>query len=100
MQEWDGLSTTSTPSGPVVVIGATNRPSNIDSAVLRRLSVTIEVKMPDVDGRLDILQKLLQHKRLSPFVDLQEIALKTELYCGSDLRGAYEYYTLYTLFIG
>jgi ATPase family AAA domain-containing protein 1 len=95
LTEWDGLKVGNTTSAPVVVLGATNRPHDLDRAILRRMPVQVKTPMPNLQGRLDILNKLLRHSGvyneeqeggLDGDVDLQEIALRTEDYSGSDLR--------------
>ena len=43
----------------VLIIGATNRPQELDSAVLRRLSKKVYVPLPDEEGRRDLLKLLL-----------------------------------------
>jgi len=46
--------------GPrVVVVGATNRPADLDDAVRRRLTQRIYVPLPDAEGRAAILRHLL-----------------------------------------
>jgi SpoVK/Ycf46/Vps4 family AAA+-type ATPase len=52
MQEWDGLRT---GKDRVVVIASTNRPFDLDEAVLRRLPRRIMVDLPDTATRADIL---------------------------------------------
>ena len=50
----DGL----TDRGNVIVLGATNRPESVDPALRRpgRFDREIEISVPNVDGRLEILQ--------------------------------------------
>jgi len=71
----------------VVVIAATNRPDLVDPALLRpgRLDKLIYVPSPDVKARLEILKVLTRRTPLSPEVNLEEIARKTEGYSGADL---------------
>jgi ATPase family AAA domain-containing protein 1 len=61
LAEWDGLRSNdkNNLSAPVMLLGATNRPMDLDNAILRRMSVQIKTRMPDESSRLDILKKLL-----------------------------------------
>ncbi len=88
MSEWDGLnsSTESSQQQRVVVIGSTNRPFDLDEAVLRRFPRRILVDLPDATTRQEILQVTLSENRLDPAVNLTDIALKLDGYTGSDLK--------------
>lgn len=44
MMLWDGLSTD--PECTVIVMGATNRPRDLDPAILRRMPATFEISLP------------------------------------------------------
>lgn len=78
-------------SGRVVVIGATNRPNSIDPALRRpgRFDQEVEIGIPDVDARLDILTK--QYERMSrrkcklSDEEIHSIALRTHGYVGADI---------------
>ena len=74
--------------GKVVVIGATNRPNSIDPALRRpgRFGQELEIGIPDVEGRLDILKLQLSNMphSLSDEV-IQELAAKTHGYVGADI---------------
>ena len=83
MQEWDGLQTT---SDRVVVIASTNRPFDLDEAVLRRLPRRIFVDLPDAETRQEILRVTLAQNRLAPDVNLTTIAADLEGYTGSDIK--------------
>lgn len=60
LNETDGLTTTT--GDRVLVIGATNRPSTLDAALLRpgRFDKVIYVPPPDYSGRVKFLETLLQ----------------------------------------
>ena len=73
--------------GRVIVIGATNRPEDLDPALRRpgRFDREIEIRPPDKKGRLEILQVHTRHMPLDSDVDLAEIAELTRGYTGADL---------------
>ncbi len=79
----DGLNS----RGKVVVIGATNRPNSIDEALRRpgRFDREIEIGVPDVHGRLEILQIHTRGMPLTKDVDLKLLSEKTHGYVGADL---------------
>ncbi|KAG8680756.1 hypothetical protein FRC11_002033, partial [Ceratobasidium sp. 423] len=80
-QEMDGML-----SSDVVVIGATNRPFDLDDAILRRLPSRILVELPDLDAREAILRILLKDEQIDSDVNLRELADRTPNYSGSDLK--------------
>ncbi|TNN09054.1 ATPase family AAA domain-containing protein isoform 3 [Schistosoma japonicum] len=86
MALWDGLLTNSNTQ--IVIVGATNRPGDLDQAILRRLPFKINVPLPNVKQRIHILKVLLKDdpiaKGLSEY-DFEQIANKTEGFSGSDL---------------
>ncbi|KAM7416398.1 hypothetical protein PAMA_018455 [Pampus argenteus] len=84
MSLWDGLDTSSTTQ--VMVMGATNRPQDVDPAILRRMPATFHVGLPNTRQRQDILKLILAGENLSNAINLKEIAEKTDSYSGSDLR--------------
>jgi len=91
MSEWDGLNSGTNGVGEagsdrVVVIGSTNRPFDLDEAVLRRFPRRILVDLPDIDTRKEILEVTLAENRLDPSVNLTQIAQKLEGYTGSDIK--------------
>jgi transitional endoplasmic reticulum ATPase len=71
----------------VVVIGATNRVDAIDEALRRpgRFDREIEVRIPDQQGRLEILQIHTRGMPLGKDVELEKIAETTHGYTGSDI---------------
>ncbi|KAJ3315658.1 hypothetical protein HDV04_002072 [Boothiomyces sp. JEL0838] len=83
MSEWDGL--TNNNKG-LIILGATNRPFDLDDAILRRMPRRILVDMPNQDARKNILAVHLKGEKLGDDVDLDDLAKKTEQYSGSDLK--------------
>lgn len=71
----------------VFVIGATNRPDIIDSALMRpgRLDQLIYIPLPDFDSRLSILRAVLRKSPVSKDVDIEYLAKSTEKFTGADL---------------
>ena len=84
LAEMDGLETL----GEVVVIGATNRPSLLDPALLRpgRFDEVVQVRIPDEEGRRKILGIHTREMPLSDDVNLDHIAARTTGYTGADLE--------------
>lgn len=83
MTLWDGL----TSNGKVMVLGATNRINDIDSAFLRRLPKRFPVSLPNADQRYKILSKFLKDTKVDPRdFDLDYIVQCTAQMSGSDLR--------------
>jgi ATP-dependent 26S proteasome regulatory subunit len=83
MAAWDGLQ--SSPEG-VIVMAATNRPFDLDEAVLRRLPRRIFIDLPDTVAREKILHVLLKDEILDGDIDVHTIAERTPLFSGSDLK--------------
>ncbi|KAG0433550.1 hypothetical protein HPB47_019806 [Ixodes persulcatus] len=81
---WDGLITD--PSCQVVVMGATNRPHDVDKAILRRMPAMFHVGLPNLQQRAGIVQLILKTEALSEDVNFTRIARQTEGFSGSDLR--------------
>ncbi|KIW90213.1 uncharacterized protein Z519_08857 [Cladophialophora bantiana CBS 173.52] len=83
LKEWDGMSN---DSGSAFIMVATNRPMDLDDAVLRRLPRRLLVDLPREPDRLEILKIHLRHEKLGEDVNLQDLAKKTPFYSGSDLK--------------
>ena len=91
MSEWDGLNSGTNGNGEagtdrVVVIGSTNRPFDLDEAVLRRFPRRILVDLPDLETRTEILEVTMAENRLDPGVNMTKIAERLEGYTGSDIK--------------
>ena len=83
LKEWDGMSN---DSGSAFIMVATNRPMDLDDAVLRRLPRRLLVDLPAEPDRLEILKIHLRNEQLAEDVDLADLAKKTPFYSGSDLK--------------
>lgn len=72
----------------VIVVAATNRPDILDNALLRpgRFDRRVSVGLPDVKGRLQILQVHVKNKPLGEDIDLEDIAKRTPGFSGADLQ--------------
>uniref|UniRef100_A0A1J3CG56 Protein MSP1 n=1 Tax=Noccaea caerulescens TaxID=107243 RepID=A0A1J3CG56_NOCCA len=84
MINWDGLRTKEKER--VLVLAATNRPFDLDEAVIRRLPRRLMVGLPDAPNRAKILRVILAEEDLSPDIDLNGVARMTDGYSGSDLK--------------
>ncbi len=74
--------------GQVIVIGATNRPDDIDPALRRpgRFDREIEIGVPDRNARKEILEIKTRGMPLAEDVDLDKIADLTHGYTGADIE--------------
>ena len=71
----------------IIIIAATNRVDVLDSALLRpgRFDRQVTVDVPDVRGRLEILNVHARNKKLSDEISLEVIARRTPGFSGADL---------------
>lgn len=83
LTEMDGMNAKKN----VFIIGATNRPDQIDPALLRpgRLDQLIYIPLPDEPSRLSILTAALRKSPVAPDVDLNFLAKNTHGFSGADL---------------
>lgn len=84
--EMDGIS--NDKDIQVLLIGATNRPDLLDTALLRpgRFDRLVRVDLPDRDARLQILQLHTRNKPLAPDVNLEKIAGEAYGFSGAHLE--------------
>ncbi|KAL8114283.1 uncharacterized protein LOC141666653 [Apium graveolens] len=83
--QFDGV--TSNSDDLVIVIGATNKPQELDDAVLRRLVKRIYIPLPDANVRRILFKHKLKGQAFSlPGGDLERLVRETEGYSGSDLQ--------------
>lgn len=83
LTEMDGMNAKKN----IFIIGATNRPDQIDSALLRpgRLDQLIYIPLPDEPGRVSILKAALKKSPVAADVDLTFLARNTHGFSGADL---------------
>jgi transitional endoplasmic reticulum ATPase len=83
LTEMDGMGSKKT----VFIIGATNRPDIIDSALMRpgRLDQLIYIPLPDEKSRLSIFKANLRKSPLAPDVDVETLARFTNGFSGADI---------------
>lgn len=84
MSLWDGLITDHDCT--VIIMGATNRPEDLDRAILRRMPATFHIPMPNIAQRKQILELILTNEPISDDVDIEKIGKLTDGFSGSDLR--------------
>ncbi|KAG6487761.1 hypothetical protein ZIOFF_056363 [Zingiber officinale] len=84
MVNWDGLRTKDKER--VLVLAATNRPFDLDEAVIRRLPRRLMVNLPDAYNREKILKVILAKEDLAPDINMEVLATMTDGYSGSDLK--------------
>ncbi|MHA1941080.1 MAG: AAA family ATPase, partial [Candidatus Hodarchaeales archaeon] len=84
LSELDGFS----PRGDVKIIGATNRVDILDPALLRpgRFDRHIEVPMPSIEERFEILKIHTRTMKIDKKVDFNKIATQMENASGADIR--------------
>ena len=71
----------------VIIIAATNRPDVLDPALLRpgRFDRQVEIPLPDVDGRHEILKVHVKKAKIKKGIDLRVIARGTPGFSGAEL---------------
>ncbi|OTB04526.1 hypothetical protein M426DRAFT_320646 [Hypoxylon sp. CI-4A] len=82
LKEWDGMDRTK-----AFIMVATNRPFDLDEAVLRRLPRKLLIDLPLARDRASILRIHLRDEILDDqTVSVDDLARRTPLYSGSDLK--------------
>jgi AAA family ATPase len=85
LNEMDGIEALK----EVFIIGATNRPDILDSALIRtgRFDAHIHIGLPSEDARKQIFEIHTRKRPLAGDVDLSILASKTEGSSGADIKG-------------
>ncbi|MEM2026343.1 MAG: AAA family ATPase [Candidatus Bathyarchaeia archaeon] len=84
LKEMDGILDKKNPL-KVYVIGATNKPWDLDPPFIRRFQKRIYVPPPDYKQRLETFKLYTKPLKLAPDVDLEKLARLTEGFSGSDI---------------
>jgi transitional endoplasmic reticulum ATPase len=73
---------------PILFMGATNVPWQLDPAVLRpgRFDDKVYIPLPDLPGRRKLLELNLSHRPLAPDVNLDALALALDGFSGADIK--------------
>ncbi|KAJ3021660.1 UNVERIFIED_CONTAM: hypothetical protein HDU68_009523 [Siphonaria sp. JEL0065] len=83
--QFDGLATNA-ETDRLLVLGATNRPQELDEAALRRLVKRIYIPLPEPKTRASLLIHLLKGQRHAlAQQDIEKLVRLTEGYSGSDI---------------
>lgn len=90
LSQVDGLGSES--ESALLLLGATNRPWDMDEAALRagRFGELIYVGLPDCEARLDMLRRGLEDVPVADGVDIEDLARRLEGYTGADINGLLE----------
>ncbi|MEM1356248.1 MAG: ATP-dependent zinc metalloprotease FtsH [Planctomycetota bacterium] len=82
--EMDGFDS----SDQVIVLASTNRSDVLDPALTRpgRFDRSVQVHLPDVKGRLEILKVHSRKIKMSPGVDMEKLARGTPMFSGAELE--------------
>ena len=82
------LEGASTPAGErVLVVGATNRPQELDEAARRRLVKRLYIPLPEKSAREGLVRNLLRNEKHSlGDEEIEKLSVLTLGYSGSDMR--------------
>lgn len=72
----------------IFVIGATNRPNDIDPAALRsgRLEMKVYLPVPDYETRVNLFIQYLHNRTIRGIVHVDDLAKETEGYISADIK--------------
>ncbi|VDM26777.1 unnamed protein product [Toxocara canis] len=83
MSLWDGFASS---DNAIIVMGATNRPYDVDKAILRRMPARFYVPLPDRQSRADILKVILRREPKDSDINFERVAEAANNLSGSDLK--------------
>lgn len=70
----------------VILLGATNLPWDLDSAIIRRLDKRIYIPLPDKVARKRLFEIMLKNVQVEEGIDWDSLVKKTEMYSGDDIN--------------
>ena len=92
MVQLDGANTFAGDEARILIIGATNRPNDLDEAVRRRLVKKLYIPLPNAAGRRQYLERLIEkeqqgnkHMQLTK-EQIDELVILSKGYSGADLK--------------
>lgn len=83
MSLWDGFSSN---DDAVIIMGATNRPNDVDPAILRRMPTRFFIQLPDEEARTKILKTILRNEYVESDINYDKVAKLAKGLSGSDLK--------------
>ena len=87
LSELDGLAEKGRKDLYVLTIAATNRPWDLDPAVLSRFEKKILIPLPDEEARKSILDIHLTKRGFRSKVPMEDLAMMTEGFSGREIEG-------------
>lgn len=84
LSHWDGL--THWAGGEIMILGATNRPQDIDEAFLRRMPVQIRIDLPTREQRVRILEIFVADLGVQSEINVETLAELSHGFSGSDIH--------------
>lgn len=70
----------------VILLGATNLPWDLDSAIIRRLDKRIYIPLPGKEARKKLFELMLKNVKVEDGIDWDSLVKKTEMYSGDDIN--------------
>ncbi|KAJ3451634.1 putative aaa atpase [Anaeramoeba flamelloides] len=83
MEQCDGLKRR---NENITIIAATNRPYDLDPAVLRRFPRRLYIGLPNLEAREKILKVILKDEAIEENFNFHKLAVETEGFSGHDLQ--------------
>ena len=83
--QFEGIATD--PNDKLLIVGATNRPQELDDAARRRFTARLYIRLPDVSARKHIIESCLKsEKHCLNEQQMNSLAEKTDGFSGADMK--------------